>query len=728
MHIKELHIRNFRRLKHVRVDLETDTTIFVGANNSGKTSVSHVLQCFLSGKENFSLYDFTADCWPTFNRLGELKSAEMQNFPRISLDIWFAVDADNLHRVKHLIPTLDWAETPVGIRLEFSPKDDASLLSNYREARLRAVGEAKGKSYKPWPQCMTAYLEKRLKSEYEIRYLILDYTKLGQDHEFPEDYRPAAFGSTAEGQRVLASLVRVDFMDAQRHLSDATSQGRAENLSKKLSSFYKRNLDKYQMDPEALSTLAESEASLNAHFATVFDGALTDIRTLGYPGFSNPEIVIKTSLKPESLVHENAGVHYVLPGLPVGGDGQQPTLPDRYNGLGFKNLIYMVVEVLDFHTAWRELEDDRPPVHLVMIEEPEAHLHTQLQQVFIRKIRDILDDPPNCSTQLAVTTHSAHIVYESSFRPIRYFQRRDASSGVPDTDVKNLSVFHDQEAETSRAFLLQYFKLTHCDLFFADAAVFIEGNVERLLLPLVIEKEVPELKSCHLTLLEVGGAYAHKFKHLIEFLGITTLIVTDLDSVLPKAAQSAGQTDDVDPEVATRLSHSSGEACLAATPDAVTDNPILTQWIPQRTSVADLLAATDEEKLAKSLTHIRVAYQTPTNTSWQGTITANTGRTLEEAFALQNLSWTQEDKQKYLGLKVIKKTETQPVDIDEMQERIFRRVRTFDKTRFALGLLTADTEAWATPTYIVEGLQWLSSQLRVEVIGEATGLTVGSDA
>ncbi|MGI5232506.1 ATP-dependent endonuclease [Actinoallomurus sp. CA-142502] len=727
MHIQSLHIHNFRRLKHVRVDLEADTTIFVGANNSGKTSVSHALQCFLSKKENFSLYDFTADCWPIFNRLGEQRHAESQAFPRLSLDIWFAVDADNLHRVKHLIPTLDWAQTPVGIRLEYAPKDDASLLANYRKAQVHAAAGAKGNAYKPWPQCMTAYLERRLRTEYEIRYLILDYTKLGNDHEFPEDYRPASFASTAEGQRVLASLVRVDFMDAQRHLSDATSQGRAENLSKKLSAFYKRNLDKYQMDLEALSTLAASEASLNAHFATVFAGPLSDIRTLGYPGFSNPEIVVKSSLKPETLVYENAGVHYVLPGLPPDGDGQRATLPDRYNGLGFKNLIYMVVEVLDFHTAWREMEDDRPPVHLVMIEEPEAHLHAQLQQVFIRKIRHILRDEPDCCTQLAISTHSAHIVYESSFRPIRYFQRRDAPSGVSDTDVKNLSVFHDQEPEASRTFLLQYFKLTHCDLFFADAAVFIEGNVERLLIPLMIEKEAPELKSCHLTLLEVGGAFAHKFQHLIEFLGLTTLIVTDLDSVLPKTTLSADETDDDDPEVATRPSHSSGQVCPATAPDAVTDNPILTSWVPGRTSVADLLAATEEEKLAKSLTHVRVAYQTSASTKWQGKTTITTGRTLEEAFALQNLPWTQEDDQAYLGLRVVRPSATPP-DISEMRKRIFSRVRNMDKTRFALGLLTADTDAWVTPTYIVEGLRWLSSQLRVEALEVATGLRAGSDA
>ena len=71
-------------------------------------------------------------------------------------------------------------------------------------------------------------------------------------------------------------------------------------------------------------------------------------------------------------------VHYSL--LGVAHDDEIQTLPDNYNGLGYKNLIYMVVELLDTHMQWLDIQENRPPLHLVFIEEPEAHLHVQLHK------------------------------------------------------------------------------------------------------------------------------------------------------------------------------------------------------------------------------------------------------------------------------------------------------------------------------------------------------------
>jgi predicted ATP-dependent endonuclease of OLD family len=715
MHLTSFRIANFRRLKAVRVDLEADRTIFVGANNSGKTSATHALQLFLSKKQRaaFRLYDFTADCWSIFDSVGvgvgvgvgDLASAT--DLPRITLDLWFEVDDDNVHRAMELIPSLDWEGERVGVRLEYAPRDGDELLRNFAEARTEAhEASLQGDgSYRPWPQTMTEYLTRRLQSEYEIKYYVLDARRCDGNLSFDAQYEPYFTGTHNSGAaRVLDSLIRIDFLNAQRHLVDSDQGARGEDLSRRLSRFYERNLQKLDDDTAALVAIADSEARLNEHFADVFGPTLDRLSEVGYPGVANPGLVVRASFSAQSILSTSARVHYALPHNQGDVEARsERMLPDQYNGLGFKNLIYMVVEILDFHEAWAAL-DERPPIHMIVIEEPEAHLHAQLQQVFIRKVLEIL--PANeigFQTQLLVTTHSPHLIYESNFKPIRYFCRSKSDTGLHLSDVKNLSVFHRGEEVATAEFLQQYIKLTHCDLFFADGVVLVEGNVERLLLPLVIERFVPELRSSHLTILEVGGAFAHRFESLLSFLAMPTLVITDLDSV------SEPEDDDDDDDDGQS---GGGKSCPTHTTGATTSNQSLAHWFPEKRSIEELLAADADAKTSARVDGssglVRVAYQTREHVQWHGEEAQRAGRTLEEAFALQNLEWTQGPDGRHLGLN-IRNAET--LSIEELHDRIYKRVQKFDKTKFALGVIATVEPSWRAPSYIVEGLEWLRVQL-----------------
>ncbi len=59
MHLKSYRIKNYRRLQDVTISLDADISIFVGSNNSGKTSATQAIHAFVhASKECFSLYDF----------------------------------------------------------------------------------------------------------------------------------------------------------------------------------------------------------------------------------------------------------------------------------------------------------------------------------------------------------------------------------------------------------------------------------------------------------------------------------------------------------------------------------------------------------------------------------------------------------------------------------------------------------------------------------------------
>jgi AAA ATPase domain len=377
----------------------------------------------------------------------------------------------------------------------------------------------------------------------------------------------------------------------------------------------------------------------------------------------------------------------------------------------------MVVELLAFHAQWMDIEENRPPLHLVFIEEPEAHLHAQLQQVFIRKVLDIVliegDDNANYSSQVVVTTHSPHILYERGFRPIRYF-RRTGNAAAQSSEVLSLSVFHDSAEPHLRDFLQRYLKLTHCDLFFADAAVLVEGNVERLLLPQMIEKAAPQLKSAYLSILEIGGAFGHRFRSLVEFLGIAALIVTDIDSVIGGPELPAEAEGEEPAEDAAGEETGAGTACMVNVADAVTSNQTLVQWLPAKTRIVDLLAATPEDRTQSRTTHsqalIRVTYQTAIEITWQGTTATLTGRTLEESFAFENLAWCQDQAQADLKLRIRGNAR---LTLDQLVTRIHNRIKgaSFNKTDFALALLAQHPKTWSVPTYIAQGLQWLQEAI-----------------
>ncbi|MDB5346032.1 MAG: ATP-dependent endonuclease [Schlesneria sp.] len=719
----------------MRIELASDISIFVGSNNSGKTSATQAIHAFASGsKDKFSLYDFSSSCWKEFDRLGSppVGGGEEPELPSISLDLWFEVAASDLVLVIPLLPSTDWQNSQVGIRIEFAARSQTDLLKNFRAVRQEAQAKAAAlqkrekDKYVPWPKSLTDYLTRELLNEFEFKYFVLDRAQFDIAHKPKEGYKPLPLGNDPGGAALLRSILKVDNLSAQRHLADPSSgsgvgAGRSEDLSKRLSRFYKRNLDQRKEDHNALRALFDSETGLNEHLDDVFKGTLDRLSKLGYPGLNNPRLEIKSALNPATIMSsQDARVHYVV------GDGEDALrLPDSYNGLGFKNLIYMVVEILDVHAAWMADKEKRAPLHLIFIEEPEAHMHAQLQQVFIRNVLDLVkvsdDDVGAFHCQTVVTTHSPHILYERGFQPIRYF-RRQSTGGEQTTEVLNLSAFYDQNPD-DRDFLRRYLKLTHCDLFFADAAILVEGNVERLLLPVMIEKEAISLRSACLSILEVGGAFGHRFKSLIEFLGLVALVITDLDSV-DLVANAAEENEDENTEFEVPNDEEDhppvrkkGKTCLPSKEGALTSNQTLIQWLPKKQTIAELLAAKEADKVQEATGgngfKVRVTYQVPTNLTWNESTAMVCGRTLEEDFGLANANWCQALAQRHIGLKL----RTNPATPADLASGLHNRVtgRSFDKTKFALGVLTELPTSWSVPLYIKEGLQWLNGKVSLEL-------------
>lgn len=129
---------------------------------------------------------------------------------------------------------------------------------------------------------------------------------------------------------------------------------------------------------------------------------------------------------------------------------------------------------------------------------------------------------------------------------MRYFLNDpSAASAAWRTKVKEFKKGAAAIGATDKDFPHQYMTLTKCDLYFADKAIMVEGAMERILMPRlrqIVDRELDEphkLVRQYVMTMEVGGAFAHLFYPLVDFLELKTLIITDLDAV--KAVEKTGK-------------------------------------------------------------------------------------------------------------------------------------------------------------------------------------------
>ena len=193
MNIAFVEIQNFRKLKACRVEIADKETIFVGANNSGKTSAMDALILFLkqSRRKAFATTDFTLSNWSSIDQLGaQWVATDDDEEPDLAvdallpllptIDVWLTADEKDLHRLAHLLPTLDWTlKELLGVRLVFAPKNMEQLYKDFRSAykSARVAESASKRAESPlslWPNSMRDFLDRQLHRQFEVQSYILD--------------------------------------------------------------------------------------------------------------------------------------------------------------------------------------------------------------------------------------------------------------------------------------------------------------------------------------------------------------------------------------------------------------------------------------------------------------------------------------------------------------------------------------------------------------------------
>lgn len=724
MKIQSVHIRNFRKLKNCHIDFGERETVLVGANNSGKTSAISAIVWFLKNTERFTLKEFTATNWALINTIGEewlekdpvddalLSSHKWDNIVP-SMDVWISVENGEQYRVNHLIPSLStWDGKKVGVRGQYVPKDVTKLYTAYKEAKIKAKAlEAteeweKADSPELYPRNLCDFLGKgsNLREYFHVKYYIID-PALDPDDEDEVQKTP----DSELDNNPLDGLIRVDTILASRDFSDPEGQTDSDidTLSKQFQQYYKSSgQEDEELTSEGLELLGgivTANKTYDEKLRKTFEVPVGELKNINYPGFQNPEIKIRSKIQIEEAIKHDSAVQFAIQGM------EELVLPEKYNGLGYRNLISMYLKLMDFREKWlKELSEGKSiePIHIVFVEEPEAHLHAQAQQVFVKKAFEalcnnkLIKENSWLNTQLVLSTHSNHVVNELDLNCMRYFKRViDTGEKIPISKVVNLSSTFGTDDETKQ-FVTRYMRLTHCDIFFSDAVILVEGPAEKILVPSFLAKA--GLDSYYISVIEVNGHHAHSFRKLIDKIGIATLIVTDIDATESEAGTDGGKR------------HSS--VVTDKGKGYKTGNPSIKIWLSGKEQIDDLLALDEKEKIVDN---VRIAFQTPVNVKWdtnKDSLTEIYPYTFEDALIFTNLDLFRQGGLKKMGtITTIANLLKNSSSADELQKNIFKKLEKrngFQKADFAISLLYKDDFSdLVAPAYIENGLNWMKAYL-----------------
>lgn len=660
MRISSIEIKNYRLLQNAILDLDAKTTVIVGRNNTGKTSLLHLLNQIL-GNKPLVYNDFPI----------AVRSKALNLFIRFLMN---EISVDDCAKY--------WPTTSLKFFVDYSAEtadEDLGALSPFiidlDDELARAVIKAEYK-------LIVSEDTKKLFAE-QISQLSQDRTnhdaieaiKKTFSENFSDFFTLKVFAvypehpqfSKEQTLAALKDLLVIYSIPAERAL-DESGVGQS-SLNGVIEEYFKKDI--VSTDPQVQENISKLQTSVEAAgknlqkvTTEILDDLIDKTVGFGYPSEYDMKIGVTTDLSLSQQFINNSKLNYW-------DEKTSDKLPSDYNGLGYKNLIKIQFLLAQFTKDFRAKGPSC--LFLLFVEEPESHMHPQMQQRFVDYLDEYLQKLlGDNNIQSIITTHSSHIANEVGFDQIRYAKRDQAG-----TRFKDLGEFI-KKASSNADFVHKYLTLTKCDLFFADKAILVEGASERILLPDMIDKcsntETSKLKSQYYTIIEVGGAYAHRFMPFMRFIGIPCLIITDID---PERQEETTNKYGVKKLIWKACSVNNGER---------SSNETINYWVRSKKELAlDVaIAFKDINNLSakdKEVGCIRLAFQIQEQNLC--------GRSLEEAIINSNRS-----------------IYNLPNDAKE-DDIAFDKQKS--KTDFALDLILNHSD-YQVPEYIKEGLSWLNDQ------------------
>ena len=207
------------------------------------------------------------------------------------------------------------------------------------------------------------------------------------------------------------------------------------------------------------------------------------------------------------------------------------------NGLGYNNLLFMAAVLGDIEAATTETL-----FSLLLVEEPEAHLHPQLQEL----VHSFFETNSNRdNVQVIYTSHSPTLISRIGIDKIVLLFENKHRIGCLSLSESNLN-------DKDKYYLERYLDVTKSQMLFAKGIVFVEGICEALILPCLAKLIDRPFDKYAVTLVNIDGVSFEPFSKLLCYANdpqrqtIKAAIVTDDDRCTDKSNQEQYISKDLD--------------------------------------------------------------------------------------------------------------------------------------------------------------------------------------
>lgn len=495
MYISAVKIENFRTfgegISEFSLALRQGLTAIVGENDAGKTAFIDALRLVLGTRDQDTL----------------------------------RIDATDFHQ-----PPEGARSTEIRIRLLFSALTPAD---RHAFAEYLTYGSAASSQ----PELFVTWVAKRVESDAVGRRFT------------PVEWRT---GANADGPLLDAGArfqLQVTYLRPLRDADRAMAAGRGSRLAQILQHTKEIKDHGLRFEVESLATLDPKSLSVLGlgdyanHLIETSHGIKTTRQKLNDDylrplSFSTDPLAARVRINGHR--EDTVRLRQLLEKLEVSLTNGEFADDAHTRGLGSNNILFMACELLLLGT-------EAGGFPLLLIEEPEAHLHPQRQlrlMAFLQAQADLVR-PDGQRIQIIVTTHSPNLASDVKLDNLVL--------------IRNGRAFSMAQGETKLTrsdyrFLQRFLDVTKSNLFFARGVIIVEGDAENILLPIIATLVGRDFSEYGISVVNVGGVGLSRYGRI--FLreqpqvdgehGIRVACVTDMDVMPDCAALILGKIKDGD--------------------------------------------------------------------------------------------------------------------------------------------------------------------------------------